>query len=72
MDTTPTPKRRTRKLVTLHEPNKKADGFAIGVSQEHYWIVTALAKARNTNRMAILGHIIEQYARETLSSKESS
>lgn len=39
----------------------KSDGFAIGVSQEHYWLVTVLAMRDESNRMETLRGILEDY-----------
>jgi len=55
----------TRRKVTS-VPKNKADGFAVGVSQAHYWIITTLAQAKNTNRVAILEKIIDGYIQHEL------
>ena len=47
--------------------DKKKDGFAIGVSAEHYWVITAMAKGQDSNRMQILEQIIDSYILNVLS-----
>jgi hypothetical protein len=44
----------------------KTDGFAIGVTQPHYWVISALASGKKTTRTAILQGIIDQYIRDVL------
>lgn len=47
-------------------PKHKTEGFAIGVSQPHYWVISALASGKKTSRTAILHGIIDTYIREVL------
>lgn len=47
-------------------PKHKTEGFAIGVSQPHYWVISALASGKKTSRTAILQGIIDTYIREVL------
>jgi hypothetical protein len=44
----------------------KTEGFAIGVNQPHYWVISALASGKKTTRTAILQGIIDQYIRDVL------
>jgi len=56
-------KRRSSRLPATRidaDPNK-TDGFAVGVSQPHYWVITALAHAKNKPRVQILEDIINHY-----------
>lgn len=71
MAPTTTKAKPPRKLVTLHKPGK-TDAFAIGVSQEHYWLITAIAGAKGTNRMATLAKIIESYAKQHFADPEKA
>jgi len=49
----------------------KTEGFAIGVSQPHYWVISALAAGKKTSRSAILRDIIDQYIRDVLTEVKS-
>lgn len=49
-------------LATKH----KTEGFAIGVTQLHYWVISALASGKKTSRTAILHGIIDTYIRDVL------
>ena len=40
---------------------KKQTGFAVGVTQPHYWVITALAHAKNKPRLQVLEEIINHY-----------
>lgn len=51
--------------VTLASKHK-TEGFAIAVTQPHYWVISALASGKKTTRMAILQGIIDQYIRDVL------
>ena len=51
---------------TLIASKHKTEGFAIGVSQPHYWVISALASGKKTNRSAVLRDIIDQYIRDVL------
>lgn len=42
------------------DPNKQ-DGFAVGVSKPHYWVITALAHAKNKPRAQIMEEILNHY-----------
>ena len=59
----PRAKRAPRKVsVTPKMQNpKKTDSFAVGVSAQHYWLISALAEARSVSRMEILEGIISKY-----------
>jgi hypothetical protein len=39
----------------------KTDGFAVGVSKPHYWVITALAHAKNQPRTQIMEEILNHY-----------
>ena len=56
---------KARKMPSVND--KKKDGFAIGVSAEHYWVITAMAKGQESNRMQILEQIIDSYITNVLS-----
>lgn len=47
----------------------KQDSFAIGVTKEHYWMITGIAMGRNVGRKIILEEIINEYSK-TLSKKD--
>jgi hypothetical protein len=49
----------------------KTEGFAIGVNQPHYWVISALASGKKTSRSAILRDIIDQYIRDVLTEVKS-
>ena len=46
---------------------KKTDSFAVGVTTQHYWVITALAEGRGSNRYRMLEEIIEFYINNKLS-----
>ena len=56
---------KVRRMPRINE--KKKDGFAIGVSAEHYWVITAMAKGQESNRAQILEQIIDSYIHNVLS-----
>jgi len=56
---------KARRMPRVNE--KKKDGFAVGVSAEHYWVITAMAKGQSSNRVQILEQIIESYIHNVLS-----
>jgi len=56
---------KAKRMPRVNE--KKKEGFAIGVSAEHYWVITAMAKGQESNRMQILEQIIDAYIHEVLS-----
>ena len=60
-----------KKADTLIASKHKTEGFAIGVSQPHYWVISALASGKKTNRSAILRDIIDQYIRDVLTEVKS-
>mgnify|MGYP003350011754 FL=1 len=47
----------------------KQDSFAIGVTKEHYWMITGIAMGRNVGRKIILEEIINAYSK-TLNKKD--
>ena len=47
----------------------KQDSFAIGVTKEHYWMITGIAMGRNVGRKIILEEIINAYTK-TLNKKD--
>lgn len=56
--------KRTVRKKTHTVPTKnpqKTDSFAIGVSQQHYWLITSIAEARNISRTDVLGGIIQLF-----------
>jgi hypothetical protein len=56
-------KRRSSRLPATRsdaDPHK-TDGFAVGVSQAHYWVITALAHAHNKPRVQIMEDIMNHY-----------
>lgn len=61
-------KATTRKVATrkpkstpkMRNP-KKVDKFAIAVSAQHYWLISALAEARNVPRNEVLEGIINKF-----------
>lgn len=48
---------------------QKQEGFAIGVTKEHYWMITGSAMGRNVGRTVVLEEIINSYAK-TLTKKD--
>ena len=61
-------KKRTDTLIATKH---KTEGFAIGVNQPHYWVISALASGKKTSRSAILRDIIDQYIRDVLTEVKS-
>jgi hypothetical protein len=57
---------KSRKMPATLNP-KKTDGFAVGVTTQHYWVITALAEGRGSNRSRMLEEIIEFYINNKLS-----
>jgi hypothetical protein len=55
-----------KKPEVILTSKNKTDGFAIGVTQPHYWVISALASGKKTTRTAILQGIIDQYIRDVL------
>lgn len=54
-----------RPLPRMHNADKK-DSFAVGVSPAHYWMITAMAQTKESNRVHVLNEIIEHYIRTVL------
>lgn len=52
--------RATKVTPKMHNP-KKTDSFAVGVSAQHYWLISAIAEARSVSRMEVLDGIINKY-----------
>lgn len=48
---------------------EKQDSFAIGVTKEHYWMITGIAMGRNVGRKTVLEEIINAYSK-TLNKKD--
>ena len=57
---------KPRKMTATRNP-KKAEGFAIGVTNQHYWVITALAEGRGSNRSRIMEEIVDFYINNKLS-----
>jgi hypothetical protein len=57
---------KPRKMPATLNP-KKTDSFAVGVTTQHYWVITALAEGRGSNRSRMLEEIIEFYINNKLS-----
>lgn len=53
-----------RKLPKMSNP-EKSDKFAIGVTPEHYWLITGLAQGKGMNRTRLLAQIIDHYIKCT-------
>lgn len=62
-------KTKKRKRMPSKMPEKKLDGFAIGVSQAHYWVITTLAVAHGTNRTLELERIIDYYIQNVIAKQ---
>lgn len=58
--------KKSQKPEALLTSKHKTEGFAIGVTQPHYWVISALASGKKTTRTAILQGIIDQYIRDVL------
>lgn len=65
----PQKKEIRRKMPPVNKNSKKNDGFAIGVTASHYWMVTALADGRKSNRSAVLEEIIDYFIQNKLAGK---
>ena len=57
--------KKPRKLTKLSNP-EKTTGFAIGVTPEHYWMITGMAAVKNSNRTVVLEEIIDHYIKTGL------
>lgn len=60
----------TRTLPKMSNPDK-TDKFAIGVSPEHYWLITGLAQGNKNNRTKMLESIIDHYIKCTFARERS-
>ena len=54
-----------RPLPRMHNTEKQ-DNFAIGVCPSHYWMITAMAQSKESNRTHMLSEIVEHYIRTVL------
>lgn len=52
--------RKLKGTPKMHNPDK-VSSFAIGVSSQHYWLISALAEARSVSRMVALEGIINKF-----------
>jgi hypothetical protein len=59
-----------RKLPKMSNP-EKSDKFAIGVSPEHYWLITGLAQGKGINRTKMLSDIIDHYIKCTFAGEKA-
>lgn len=59
----------TRTLPKMSNPDK-TDKFAIGVSPEHYWLITGLAQGNKNNRTTMLASIIDHYIKCTFAKEK--
>ena len=57
-------------MRTINRNSKKSEGFAIGVNTSHYWMITALAEGKNSNRMAVLEEVIDYYIQNKLAGTQ--
>ena len=58
-----------RAMPLVNKNSKKSEGFAVGVTASHYWMITALADGKKTNRMAVLEDIIDYFIQNKLATK---
>lgn len=58
-----------RRLPKMSNP-AKSDSFAIGVTAEHYWLITGMAQGRSNNRSGVLEEIIEHYIKCTFAKEK--
>ena len=65
-----TPAKTPRRMRTINKNSKKSEGFAIGVNTSHYWMITALAEGKNSNRMAVLEEVIDYYIQNKLAGTQ--
>lgn len=63
-----TPAKRTKNFVRMSNPTKQ-DKFAVGVSKDHYWLITGIANGKNQTRSAVVHDIIEYYINHAFASK---
>lgn len=66
--------KKPRKPTAFAKPKsglniEKQSSFAIGVTKEHYWMITGIAMGRNVGRTVILEEIINAYSK-TISKKD--
>ena len=64
------PNRKSRRMPVINKNSKKNDGFAIGVNTSHYWMITALAEGKRSNRMAVLEEVIDYYIQNKLTGTQ--
>ena len=62
--------KRITKMPKMSNP-EKSDKFAIGVSAEHYWLITGLAQGKNSNRTRMLEQIIDHYIKCTFAGEKT-
>ena len=62
--------KRINKMPKMTNP-EKTDKFAIGVSAEHYWLITGLAQGKTINRTKMLGQIIDHYIKCTFAGEKA-
>lgn len=53
--------RKPRAAGSLKVPTKKSEGFAVGVSPMHYWVITAVASQRGSTRQSVLEEILAKH-----------
>lgn len=49
----------------------KSGGFAIGVSPEHYWLITGLGQGKSIHRTKMLSEIIDHYIKCTFAKEKA-
>lgn len=57
------------KMPRMTNPTK-SEGFAIGVTTEHYWLITGIAQGKLSNRSSVLEEIIEHYIKCVFSKEK--
>ena len=54
--------KKTRKFVARSDSRaSKADNVSIALSAQHYWLISAIAEARNVTRIEVLDGIISRF-----------
>ena len=61
----PRPMPKTKSYIT----RSKVDGFAIGVTPEHYWLITSMAINKASNRMDVLRSILNLHMEQAFTKK---
>lgn len=61
----PRPMPQTKSYIT----RSKVDGFAIGVTPEHYWLITSMAINKASNRMDVLRSILNLHMEQAFTKK---